>query len=329
MLWDLSTDYYLHHSDPRGWLERHRRSYTNWYTPEYLIPKTMPPQPIRDRDKLALGGVCDFDDYWTECYRPAALSSLLKVYSYRMTSTQRYLYDRPYGDFKYNLSPFVRRIDPHKHGVEPTEKKPQRKGVKIVDPQEEPSASPPQSLPSETTRPQTAEEKPSILRETVYDKRSKPQEPMSAIIPPVRPADKAQMHLWTLNQFHEQSLNPHVSDAEAKEYERYVAHPLNLPLVVSSELPSDANIDYVEYIQKAGGSAFDHDVDEAEKTFAAGINEADLQAYWDFVEEKVDPLTVEADDMGKKRYKAYRQWLRGKSLFKQSKVDPEYSIVGS
>jgi hypothetical protein len=37
-----------------------------------------------------------------------------------------------------------------------------------------------------------------------------------------------------------------------------------------------------------------------------------------------EPLTVTDEDGNKKRYKAYRQWLRGKSLFKQSKVDPEY-----
>ena len=137
------------------------------------------------------------------------------------------------------------------------------------------------------------------------------------------------MHLWTLNQFHTQSLNPHVSDTETREYARYITHPQNLPLVTSSELPSDANIDYVEYIHKAGGPAFDSfEDDEDAGSFGGGVNEADLQDFWDFVEEKSDPLTVREEDRDKKRYKAYRQWLKGKSLFKQSKVDPEFSRQG-
>jgi hypothetical protein len=37
-----------------------------------------------------------------------------------------------------------------------------------------------------------------------------------------------------------------------------------------------------------------------------------------------NPLDVGDEDGDKKRYKAYRQWLRGKSFFKQSKVDPEW-----
>ena len=34
-----------------------------------------------------------------------------------------------------------------------------------------------------------------------------------------------------------------------------------------------------------------------------------------------NPLTVTEEDALKKRYKAYRKWLRGKSLFKQQPVD--------
>ncbi|KAF2162511.1 hypothetical protein M409DRAFT_27135 [Zasmidium cellare ATCC 36951] len=329
MLWDLTTDYYLHHSSPRAWFERNRRDYIDWYTPEYLEPRVMPPRLKREVPELKSEGVAAFDDYWRECYRPTALSSLQKVYSYRMTSTQRYLPERPYGDNKWDFSPFVRRADPHKHVESPEkQRKPPRKGVKIVDPQDEPPMSP-MPLSEVVPRPPTAagEEKPSILRETVYAKlplpQSQPQPPNSKEF---QPADKAQMHLWTLNQFHTQSLHPHVSDPETREYARYITHPQNLPLVTSTDLPSDANIDYVEYIHKPGGPAFDSfvDSDEDAATFAAGVSDADLQDFWDFLEAKGDPLTVTEEDRGKKRYKAYRQWLRGKSLFKQSKVDPEF-----
>ncbi len=90
--------------------------------------------------------------------------------------------------------------------------------------------------------------------------------------------------------------------------------------MTSDELISDAAYDYVEYIHKAGGTEFD-DLEQDE-----AANEQDLQQFVAFLSEgqREDVLTVTEDDWEKKRYKAYGQWLKGKSLFKQSKVDPEY-----
>jgi hypothetical protein len=347
MLWDLATDYHLHHSDPRGWLERQRRKYTDWYTPDFLERRVMPPAPRKAQSLAPERCVPEFDDYWRECYRPAALSSLQKVYSYKVSSTPRFLHDRTHSETKYDFSPFVRRVDPHKHqhnndgGESPDKKPPPKKGVKIVAPQEETIHSNPPALSIPPSADpyrgvQHPDEIASILRGSAYNKQNNHATTTTTRNPPgppVRPADKGQMHLWTLNQFHTQSLNPHVSEHEAWEYERYIAHPLNLPLVVSSEdnnpSPSDANIDFVEYVHKPGGMLYrgsSADDEEEEGVFAAGIRESDLQAYWNFVEDVPEnPLTVsEGDLVDKKRYKAYRQWLKGKSLFKQSKVDPEY-----
>ncbi|KAF2764896.1 Polyphosphoinositide phosphatase [Teratosphaeria nubilosa] len=321
MLWDLTTDYYLHHSDPRSYLERVRRNYIYWFTPEFLEPRVMPPKPEllakKGQQSLKVGQV---DDYWIECYRPAALSSLVKVYSFRLNAENRFLPERPQlRDPKYDFSPFKVRLDPHRHANESAEKKAPRKGVKIMDPSDEQQPSTP-TLPRQSEESaRTVDPSHGILRESTFERSDKPMEPSK---PEARPADKAQMHLWTLNQFHHQSLNPYVADAEAAEYEKYISHPLNLPLVVSNELLPDVNLQYLEYIHRAGGSEFDEYDQDA--TFADGISEDDLQHFWDFVDEKSDPLTVTEEDGGKKRYKAYRQWLRGKSLFKQSKVDPEY-----
>lgn len=350
LLWDLSTDYYLHHSDPRAWLEKSRRNYIYWYRPENLLPRTMPPRLLGPSEQLPAESVSAFDDYWRECYRPNTLSSLQKVYPYRITSTQRYLPERPYGDNKYDFSPFVRRADPHKHQQRDSvdlpgkEKKPARRAVKIVDPQEEQAhrilTSPPPPMNTPAIGLGLSEEKPSILRETVYEalpeqqqQQTKPKE-VGFATQVVKPADKAVMHLWTLNQFHTQSLHPHVSDEETAEYAHYISHPLNLPLVITTELPNDANADYVDYVSKAGGSKHFTMAAEGElepddaASFAPGIGDTDLQDYWDYLDVNEDCLTVTEQDGGKKRYKAYRQWLRGKSLFKQSKVDPEYRDVG-
>ncbi|PPJ56656.1 hypothetical protein CBER1_01787 [Cercospora berteroae] len=377
MLWDLSTDYYLHHSDPKAWLERERRSYIKWYTPEHLEPRAVPPRLPNKRltKELQRTGIAAFDDYWRECYRPTALSSLEKVYSYRMVCTNKTLLpERSSGDVKFDFSPFVRRTDPQKHHNDSTEKQKPRKGVKIVDPHDT-IPEEPENVP--TSRPQTAtsfdnNDLPAgILREpTVYKLHngdnnyatnpinSSAQMSASNIMnsstttggggaykssSSFQPADKAQMHLWTLNQFHTQSLNPHVSDDEEQEYTRYISHPTNIPLVVSTEMPaSDANMDYLEYVQRAGGSLFgvkqaDDDDEDGGGGLALGgdddvpgegVTEEDLQSFWEYLERKEDPLTVSEEDGAKKRYKAYRQWLKGKSLFKQSKVDPEWREGG-
>ncbi|KAF2721557.1 hypothetical protein K431DRAFT_320241 [Polychaeton citri CBS 116435] len=357
MLWDLPTDYYLHHSNPRAWLERKRRNYIDWYTPEFLEERRLPGAPYAEEVALhhrhQHENVSLHDDYWTEYYRPLALSSLEKVHAYHMTSTNQYLPDRPPRDGPFDFSPFKTRLNPNRHAVDSPDKK--RKGVKILDPQDDVPVS---LLPSSNAA--DGETKPSgILREptdgrvgvralqqfgpdaSMPDGRhaSKLSNTMSNTsrngsrnasinsINTAKNADKDQMHLWTLNQFHYQSLHPTVSDREQIEYTKYMSHPLNLPLVVSSEVPSDANIDYIEYVQKSRGSGFE-DVDELDFDEDAlgggGISEQDLRDFDDFVTVREDPLTITEEDGEKKRYKAYRQWLRGKSLFKQSKVDPEF-----
>ncbi|SMR61245.1 unnamed protein product [Zymoseptoria tritici ST99CH_3D1] len=399
MLWDLATDYYLHHSDPRAWLQRNRRNYIHWFTPEHLQPRSLPLRLTSSADHPSPEPIAALDDYWRECYRPTTLSSLAKVYSYRMTSTQRYLPERPYGDNKYDFSPFVRRNDPHKHSTSQSsnhlneaedEKKPIRKGVKIVDPYEErecerrlASFSPldpsekdsqllPDAPPSTPAIPHPPlDEKHSILRDSRHSHHASISS-LSASNPPTnttnsttlnnnnsmtnstfKPADKSIMHLWTLNQFHTQSLNPHVSESEAAEYAHYISHPLHLPLVISnsSEIAPDGgnkNRDLVEYIRKSTvaplGSAmratkphlraplldeeygFEFLDEEEEDEEDDGVDDEDLRDYEAFLAPRTDALTVTEEDGAKKRYKAYRQWLmRGKSLFKQSKVDPEFS----
>ncbi|KAI5363034.1 putative SAC domain, polyphosphoinositide phosphatase Fig4 [Septoria linicola] len=356
MLWDLATDYYLHHSDPKAWLERERRDYIKWYTPEHLEPRVVPPKLPNGRltKELKTTGIGAFDDYWRECYRPTALSSLEKVYSYKITSTNKTFLttERAFGDVKYDFSPFVRRLDPHhKHTDSPEKDRQQRprKGVKIVDPHDTIAEEgiDEKAGGDHVPRPMTANSQDNdlplgILREpTVYRLHSEDKVPKAHVpatptatggAKPFKPADKAQMHLWTLNQFHTQSLNPHVSDDEMREYTRYISHPTNIPLVVSTELPSDASMDYVEYARKAGGALHGREHDEEDGGqdswgLSAGVSDEDMQSYLEYLEEKDEPLTVSEEDRDKKRYKAYRQWLtKGKSLFKQSKVDPEYEV---
>lgn len=113
-----------------------------------------------------------------------------------------------------------------------------------------------------------------------------------------------------------ESLNPTVSSAETDDYARYISHPQNLPLVVSTEIAaSEIEPEYQEYVngswQSEGLAAFT----------PFGGHEDDHTLYVEMLKIGDNPLTVTEEDALKKRYKAYRKWLRGKSLFKQQPVD--------
>ncbi|KEQ71764.1 hypothetical protein M436DRAFT_50189 [Aureobasidium namibiae CBS 147.97] len=271
MLWDLSTDYYLHHTDPKKWLDRPRKDYINWFTPEHLEERTLPPTAQCSQSTKQSQGPAEYDDYWLEYYRPLAVSSFVKVYSYKMNTNHRFLPERPSKDARYDFSPFTPRIDLSRNSPESPEKKPPRKGVTIT----------------------------------------------------VTIADKATVAQSTLNNIYDHSLNPSVTVEEMNEYERYISHPTKIPLVVSTELPPETtlNLDFVDYVNS--GKAGVDSGDEGSNGVLEPSDE-DLAEFADFLTVREDPLTVWEEDGGKKRYKAYRQWLKGKSLFKQSKMDPEY-----
>src|SRR5262249_36888736 len=68
LLWDLTTDYYLHHSDPRAWthwVQNTKRDYVSWYTPRYLEERSLPPY-APPRGDAATKPVSFFDQYWLE-----------------------------------------------------------------------------------------------------------------------------------------------------------------------------------------------------------------------------------------------------------------------
>lgn len=130
-------------------------------------------------------------------------------------------------------------------------------------------------------------------------------------------------------------MNPSVTTDEAKEYERYIEHPLNLPLVVPNDEETKDAVDtaFLEFVQRPGGIArtpgwkLSHPGDDDRANVdGSGIaasevseelaDEEELRIFEDWLRERENPLTVGAEDGEAKRYKAYRQWLRGRCLFK-------------
>ncbi|RAH67712.1 phosphatidylinositol-3,5-bisphosphate 5-phosphatase [Aspergillus aculeatinus CBS 121060] len=316
MLWDLSTDYYLHHANPRSWANKKRPHYINWYNPDNLKKFELPPPPKPLKEPLS-----HYDDYWLEYYRPLAVSSFSKVFSYKMNSTLRYLPFRPGSGAPYDISPFVTRI-PH----EPVNRERQtHRTVKIQEP-DKTAIGRSNSTTSQSNRrwlnqPLSADKQlpaAGIMKQPTYTSFGTPSQTTASLQSSLEPGaapSKAQIAQWTLGQLVHDSLNPTVTAAEAEEYERYINHPLKVPLVVTSEneltatsiRENEANLDYIEYANKCN-------VEEATLEANALENLADYVEYLNVPE---TGLTVVAEDYDKKRYKRYRQWLRGKSLFKQ------------
>ena len=317
MLWDLATDYYLHHADPRKWSANVRRDYVSWYTPSYLRNREIcPVVPLRKSLKCL--AVDSFDDYWLEYYRPATLSSLTKLFAYKMNSTIKYIPLKSTQDGRYDLSPFRVRTD----GDNFIEKR-VRKGQAPV------------GIPDRMSPPQVGEDKRSAAPEKSQPSGMSLQRwlyPVHEAVlghsenvritsvnldlaltkPKPTPLEKSKAAQWTFTQAVHDSLNPSVSQQEAEDYAQYIRHPQNLPLVVSSDTPVDT--DASEYQDFIAGPW------QEEGLMVTG-SEEELEIYAHLLKVGENPLTVTDEDTPKKRYKAYRKWLRGKSFFKQLPLD--------
>ncbi|OBT59198.1 hypothetical protein VE04_00322 [Pseudogymnoascus sp. 24MN13] len=312
MLWDLVTDYYLHHADPRAWSGKQRRNYISWYTPEYLAERKMPTDALLLTSRTTDEALYNFDDYWLEYYKPLALSSFLKIFSYNMNSTVRYIPVRFAQEGRYDLSPFRVR-------TEINQEVPDKKAVKYraanLDPQDkhDDDTSVSRGATKRTPRQrwlQPIDEKATMSHGTVMEPRStnihllQSNQKLPAL-------DLSKTAPLTFKQVVQDSLNPFVTDQEAEDYARYINHPQTLPLVVSTETPADIDVEYLDYVSGAW----------QESNSLSYTLEEDLRDFSDFLTVPDNPLTVTNEDAQKKRYKAYRKWHNGKSLFKQQPID--------
>ncbi|KAG4418659.1 hypothetical protein IFR04_008195 [Cadophora malorum] len=326
MLWDLATDYYLHHADPRAWSGKRRRSYINWYTPEFLEKRVLPPH-VDPTGLMACKTLGYFDEYWLEYYKPLSVSSILKVFCYmgKLNSTIRYIPFRSTQEGRYDLSPFKVRTELDQ---DVPDKKKVKKEVTIVDPADEIETAAADDDNASIKSGTTANTKRiSIQRwlQPIHEKNdhhpSIMKEPQQPTLFPQKqkltPLDKSKAAQWTFTQVVHESLNPSVSTQETDDYARYISHPQTLPLVVSNEIPTEIDSEYLEYVN---GSWRDIGIVTTGDEEPGGSSE-DLAEAKDFLTVGENPLMVLEEDFGKKRYKAYRKWLLGKSLFKQQPVD--------
>jgi hypothetical protein len=322
MLWDLPTDHYLHYQNPREWWNNKViPHYVNWYTPEHLAERELPEGKDSFRSSHDSRPVVeDIDNYWLEYYRPLNLSSFGKLFAWKLSSRPRYVNDHASTvDLTRNPSPFVPRKLPQQEPPDSPGRKSRRgQHVTIVEPLSDDS----RSVRSLLHR-RHGFDSP-VPSQSIY----KPIFDAPIHVSPLS-ADRSQ---WSLKQWWDNSLAPTVTEED--EYTAYINHPLNLPLVTSinPELDEDAgaHADFAAYIARGTGEAKENIIHTRASLIGGDgeidIDEENLADFYEFLAilENENPLTVTEEDGGRKRYKAYRQWLKGKSFFKQSKVDPEY-----
>lgn len=324
MLWDLATDYYLHHANPRAWSAKNRRNYIKWFTPSFLETRSLPPYS-EGTSLIGRKPLDYYDEYWLEYYKPLSVSSLLKVFSYmgKLNSTIRYIPFRSTQEGRYDLSPFKVRTELDQ---DVPDRKKLNKSVTIIDPSEETEqADDNASIKSGTT---INTKRISIQRwlQPIHEKNGNHQgimkESHQPTVSPLKqkltPLDKSKAAQWTFTQVVHESLNPSVSTQETDDYARYISHPQTLPLVVSNEVPAEIDREYLDYVN---GSWRDIGIVTVGEEDGSGEEKELVGEMRDFLSVGENPLEVAEEDLGKKRYKAYRKWLMGKSLFKQQPID--------
>lgn len=321
LLWDLSTDYYLHHAHPRSWSSENRRSYIQWYTPRFLQKRTLPKYLI-SQNGTSIKPLAYYDDYWPEYYKPLALSSLQKVYSYNVerNSKMRYIPIRPTQEI-HSHSPFAVRTQ-FDHEV-----KKLKKEVTTINTSEDLEQTVEDDNISTRSEITVGTKRISLQRwlQPIHDRAQNNRATKETYDPPEQPKlkltslDKGRAAQWTFTKVVHESLNPKVSAQEADDYAYYISHPQTLPLVVRTETPGDIDTEYLDYINKNWQDiAF---VNSSEGSEINSTSLEDMAEYKAFLTVADNPLTVTEDDLNKKRYKAYKKWLMGKSLFKQQPVD--------
>lgn len=310
-LWELQTDYWLHHASPSTYYQLKRRSYIRWYTPKFLETRTMPPAYDRIQETRPRESVYD-SEWWHEYYKPDTLTSFSRSFAYRVNSSTRYL-PKHVTSVSMDRSPFVVRNSQDDDASSRSSKQPESpsrdRQTASINPLA--ASSPPQAGAKRIASLTKWLEEPASHVEPPYKQSTeKSIEAMSQ--PPIaissKPADKSQMNQWTPEQFHENSLNPSVPRDQIRLYEAYLAREV-------PPLPAlDASSDIL-------GQMYRNYVDKTDQIASQGPEEGtidDVVIYDRYLSTIDDPLTIKDEDWEMKRYKVYDRWLRGRNLFRQA-----------
>ncbi|KAK9316417.1 SacI homology domain-containing protein [Lipomyces starkeyi] len=333
MLWDLSTDYYLHHGVPTG-KKPPRRSYRRWWTSIHLQqPLTQREIESLEKEIIMSDSIANprltsgyFDNYWMEYYKPKLLSSFSKVFQYNMNSTLRYLPSMVVGNSKYNLSPFEPRqlhidhqtkdflekeriADDRSSIISVISTRRTRKFLDIgfIDFSSKLEKRSPSPSPPETESP------PSSRSDDYYSQ-------VASL--PIDNDDGFDDTLWCYGGekddrgFHSEIrdmteivghiMKPTVANSETQEYRKYLStNPDIAPLGIAEKkalMRNQQHLDFENYIKSTLPSVIDSDF----------VSDEDNMLYLQHVlAPEIAASMKTSDDEQSKRFRSYQIWLKG------------------
>ncbi|KAK9369809.1 SacI homology domain-containing protein [Lipomyces kononenkoae] len=332
MLWDLSTDYYLHHGIPTG-KKPPRRSYRRWWISNHLQKPFAEREMANRENAITISSISVpnltsgyFDNYWMEYYKPKLLSSFSKVLQYNMNSTLRYLPSIVVGNGKYNLSPFEPRqlhidhqtkdflekdriADDRSSIVSVVSTRRTRKFLDIgfIDFSSKSERRTPCPSPPET-------EIPSFSRSQDYHS-------LVASLP-IDNDDGFDDTLWCyggekddkgfhseirdMNQIVDRIMKPTVTNSESQEYRKYLStNPDIAPMGIAEKkalMRSQQHLDYENYIKSTLPSVIDSDY----------VSDEDNMLYVRHIlTPEIASSARPSEDEQSKRFRNYQTWIKG------------------
>jgi len=235
------------------------------------------------------------------------------MFAYKMNSTIKYIPLKSTQDGRYDLSPFRVRTDNEvDHGDKKKSKKDAHPRANVTSSREQTvgvNGAPDSVLDRSPAKGislqrwlQPVQDKGALTSSLQLDTNQPVQASEHSLKTKPIALEKSKAAQWTFTKAVHDSLNPSVAEQESEDYERYIRHPQNLPLVISSDTPVD--VDASEYQEYVSGDWQD------EGLMVKGTEE-EIDVYAELLKVGENPLTVTEEDGPKKRYKAYRKWLRG------------------
>ncbi|ORY08286.1 hypothetical protein K493DRAFT_29135 [Basidiobolus meristosporus CBS 931.73] len=298
MLWELQSDYYLHHEDPR--YRGSRRNYIHWWSPDSLQkredkePDMSMYQLVRRPQQYDDDGDDPFRGYWIEYYRPRLFTSFANLFAYNMNSTLKMSFKDQVQKEVVNesdYSPFTVRASSQSTSLDRLNIGGFRRWLALKNP----STSPIQSK----KEPNDSEDSNTVNKKSTSGK--------------------------TTTELVSRLLHPEVANNETREYRRYVnqfksnsAFMAPTPTAVEDEHLLTNHSDYPIYASYVGKSKV-HPVEPH-------TSNSDLMLYTTYVEMPSEMLKSGGTrftnpNIEKQRYDAYNTWLTvGKFKSKKKQI---------
>ncbi|XP_077866108.1 polyphosphoinositide phosphatase-like [Saccoglossus kowalevskii] len=294
-IWDLSTDYYLHHNDTMSLMPRKRPCYTEWFD---LTTLKALPFPYDEESKTINGGDVIIGylgdervDPYIEYYKPHELTVYSDLFYYSMSHSIRDFMPK----FVVNYSPFAVRVQPGR-------RKESRKGNQKASAERKNAAGSPSATSSDSNS------------SSSDDGSSSDEDGLSFSASPMSPSPRGGDRSLTLNDYFPtmaQSYGVEISKYKRHDiqaYQRFVSVEMNAKHSVITEVLLSPDLAPIKKCMKRTTRLVPTSVfslDSSNYVDPPTVDRASKRLYESYVSKgKQVPATCEGDD-----YDIYRKYV--------------------